>query len=110
MSNPGSADLNSIAREMTGLLEERISDLLGHVKASREVTQQLLETDGELTKLLGVQQRLGAVLDPITGDDGPETLELRKRLESVDVRVKKLTTQRGELVDQLEVLKSKLHA
>lgn len=109
MSKADSMDLNSIAQEMTGLLEARISDLLGHVKASRDVTQRLLDADAELTKLSGVQQRLAAVLDPLGGDDGPETAELRRRLESVTSRVDKLATQRTELIDRLKTLKSKLH-
>lgn len=110
MSNGASADLQSIAHEMTGLLEARISDLLGHVKAAREVTQQMLETDGEITKLAGTRARLQAVLAPLDGEEGPETADLRKRLDQVEARVRTLEVERRQLTDRLELLKSKLHA
>lgn len=109
MSNVGSADLQNIAQEMTGLLEHRISELLGHVKAAREVTAELLEADAELTRLEGSRARLAAVLEPL-GADTPEAVDLRRRLDQTTARIGALTTQRQQLMEGLETLKSKLHA
>lgn len=109
MSNVGSADLQHIAQEMTGLLEHRISELLGHVKAAREVTAELLEADAELTRLQGSRERLAAVLEPL-GSDAPEAVDLRRRLDQTNSLIEGLTTQRQQLMAGLETLKSKLHA
>lgn len=95
-----SADLDRIAQEMTATLEARIGDLLGHVRASREVTREIVEIDRELGRLSDLRERLGAAGDP----------EQRKRLQSVRHRADELTTRRRTLVDTLRSLQGALDA
>ena len=111
MSTAGTADLQVIAQEMSELLEARIGELLGNVKAAREVTQQLLDVDGELNKALAARRRISALLSSLDDDpDAPEIMELRRKLDGVAVRVKKLEGRYDELLDRLNNLKSNLDA
>jgi len=95
-----SADLDRIAQEMTSSLEARIGDLLGHVRASREVTREIVEIDRELGRLHGLRDRLGGATDA----------EQRKRLAALDAKTDELASRRHMLVDTLRSLQGALDA
>lgn len=95
-----SADLDRIAQDLTSLLEGRIGELLGHVRASREVTREIVEIDRELARLGGFRERL----------TGASDAESRKRLATVNSKSDELQTRRRSLVDTLRSLQAALDA
>lgn len=89
-------NLDRIQQELHAALEDRISELLGHVRAAQVIATRLEEADSEISKQEEIRAALGG-----SGDHPSE-------LAAVDERVARIQAVREELVSNLSVLTGEL--
>lgn len=103
--------LTAIKKELNDLLEAKISNLLGVVRATQQVTRELLETEEEIRRQAYVREGLEAQLGPARGRvDSVENRELQARLDRLQQNVERMKTVRDGLMSDLATLKNGLGA
>ena len=103
--------LQAIKDELTDLLEARIGDLMGAVRATQEVTRRIVATEEDIRRQSTLRDQLERELGPLQssaeGLDG-ETRDLRTRVERARENVERLRSLREELMNNLSSLKGEL--
>jgi archaellum component FlaC len=103
--------LQAIKDELTDLLEARIGDLMGAVRATQEVTRRIVATEEEIRRQTVQRDQLERELGPLQSSaDGleGETRDLRTRVERARENVERLRSLREELMNNLSSLKGEL--
>jgi hypothetical protein len=99
--------LNALKKELNELLEVRIGSLLGVVRATQQVTRDLIATEDEIRRQTFVRESLQAELGPGPGPDAtPHQRDLQSRLERVQENVERMKSLRDELLNNLATLKA----
>lgn len=103
--------LTAIKKELNDLLEAKIGNLLGVVRATQQVTRQLIETEEEIRRQAFQQQGLEAELGPARGRaDSAENRDLQARLDRLQQNVERMKSVREGLMNNLATLKAELGA
>ncbi|MEN0064427.1 MAG: hypothetical protein AAGA48_19930 [Myxococcota bacterium] len=89
-------------------LEARVGDLLGFVRATEEVSRQLLVTEEELRRQSGLRVRLEQQLPDLQRKPPGEAKAFMARLETCRGRVGELNALRDELIENLTQLQGQL--
>lgn len=98
--------LNVIKKELNDLLEEKIGNLLGVVRATQQVTRELIATEEEIRRQTYVRERLETELGPASRrSDSVENKEVQARLERLNENVERMKALRDELMTNLSNLK-----
>ncbi|MEQ1570982.1 MAG: hypothetical protein ABMA64_35460 [Myxococcota bacterium] len=108
-SNPDR--LQTIKQELNDLLEQRIGNLLGVVRATQTVTRQLVSTEEEIRRQTYIKERLEAELAPLKGRaDGlaGENRDLQSRVDRLRENVERMKSLRDELMSNLSNLKGEI--
>lgn len=111
MSNAQADRLAAIKKELDDILEARIGDLLGAMKATQEVTRRLIATEEDIRRQTYLKGRLDAELGPLkTRSDGltSETRELQARVDRLRENLERQKAVRAELISKLDIAKSGL--
>lgn len=111
MSNAQADRLTAIKKELEDLLEARIGDLLGAMRATQEVTRRLITTEEEIRRQTYLKGRLEADLGPLkTRSDSltSETKELQARVDRLRENLERQKAVRAELISKLDIAKSGL--
>ena len=103
--------LASIQSDLNSLLETRIGNLLGVVRAAQEVTRQIVATEEEIRRQTAIKDALEAELSPLrtraAGLEG-ENSELRARVDGMKNNVDRMKSLRDQLMNNLANLKGGL--
>ena len=103
--------LQAIKDELTDLLEVRIGDLMGAVRATQEMTRRIVATEEEMRRQTMLREQLERELGPLQSNaDGleGETRDLQARVERARSNVDRLRSLREELMNNLSNLKGEL--
>jgi len=103
--------LQAIKDELTDLLEVRIGDLLGAVRATQDVTRRIVAAEEEIRRQTAQRDQLERELGPLQSNaDGleGETRDLRARVDRARENVERLRSLREELMNNLSTLKGEL--
>jgi chromosome segregation ATPase len=103
--------LQAIKDELTDLLEVRIGDLMGAVRATQEVTRRIVYAEEEIRRQTQQREQLERELGPLQSHaDGleGETRDLQARVERARANVDRLRSLREELMNNLSNLKGEL--
>ncbi|MEQ1505156.1 MAG: hypothetical protein ABMB14_23175 [Myxococcota bacterium] len=103
--------LAAIKQELNDLLESRIGDLLGAVRATQELTRRLVSTEEEIRRQSFLKERLEAELGPLkTRADGlgVENRDLQARVDRLRENVGRMKSLRDELMSNLSNLKGEI--
>jgi chromosome segregation ATPase len=103
--------LQTIQEEFNSVLETRIGDLMGAVRATQEVTRQLITAEQEIRRQDALRERLEAELEPLKskGDElEAENRELQGRVDKLRDNVDRMRSLRDELMSNLSNLKGEL--
>lgn len=98
--------LRTLTHEVQATLEERISDLLGQMKAIREVTTQIATIDGEINGEAAAADELEASLASVSKSS--QKLEIMQKIEGMRQTVEQGQAYREQLLDQLDQLAADL--
>jgi archaellum component FlaC len=111
MSSAQTDRLNAIKQELNDILESRIGDLLGSVRATQQVTRQLVATEDEIRRQTYLKDRLEAEIGPLkrTADGlGVENRDLQARVDRLRENVERMKSLREELMSNLSTLKGEI--
>jgi len=103
--------LAAIKQEMTDLLEIKVGDLLGVVRATQELTRRLISTEEEVRRQTYLKERLEAELVPMKGRVDTLTVEnrdLQARVDRLRENVERMKSLREELMSNLSNLKGEI--
>ena len=103
--------LATIQSDLNTLLEQRIGNLLGVVRAAQEVTRQIIAAEEEIRRQTLIKDQLEADLGPLKSQAdglGTENRELRHRVDSMKNNVDRMKSLRDELMSNLSNLKGEL--
>ena len=103
--------LATIQSDLNTLLEQRIGNLLGVVRAAQEVTRQIIAAEEEIRRQTLVKDQLESDLGPLRSqadDLTVENRELRHRVDALKGNVDRMKTLRDELMSNLSNLKGEL--
>ena len=104
--------LQTIKQQLEAVLEHRIGDLLGHVKATQAVTRQIVAAEAEIHRQQELESRLREELGPL--ETASETLtsdnaDLQSKVEKVRENVDRMRALKQQLMSDLSSLKNELH-
>jgi chromosome segregation ATPase len=108
----GDRDFHTLKQELESLLEERISDLLCHVKVAQGVTRQILAAEEDIRRQQLLQASLEQELPPLEEEaEGlqAENSVLESKVEKLRDNVMRLRVLKGDLTASLTSLKNDLH-
>lgn len=103
--------LATIQADLNTLLEQRIGDLLGVVRAAQEVTRQIVAAEEEIRRQTLIKDQLEGDLGPMKSQAAgltAENRELKLRVDALKANVDRMRTLRDELMDNLSNLKGEL--
>lgn len=103
--------LAAIEDELSGILEERITELLAHMRALREVTSQIAATELDIRRQEQVHGQLESELGPLTARSDAldeENEEIQRRVDALRENVSRARKLREELMSNLSGLTSEL--
>lgn len=103
--------LNAIKKVLNVLLEGKIGNLLGVVRATQQVTRELIAAEEEIRRQSFVRDQLAAELGPTRGRGdalSPETKDLQARLDRVQENLDRMKSLRDELLTNLGSLQGGL--
>ena len=103
--------LGAIRDEFQAVLEERITDLLGQVKAVQQLTRHIASIEVDMQRQEAMRGELEAELDPLNSKFEAlkeENGEIQVRVESLKGKVESMRRMRAELVSNLSGLTSDL--
>lgn len=103
--------MEEIKDELNSVLEARIGDLLGSIRATHEVAQRLASTEDEIRRNSALKARLEEELGPLT--DASRELEtengdLQAKVDKLQENVEKMRQLKAQLMSNLSSLKSQL--
>jgi chromosome segregation ATPase len=98
MASESTDRLNQISAELAGILESRIQELLGAMKAAEQATRQVVSTEMEIQRYQQLQEGLRSEM----ADLGQQTDALRARADEVRAQHTGLTSERDRLRDQVD--------
>ena len=104
MSTADSEQLHALKEQFSSLLEGRIGELLGQVRAIQELTRRLSAAEGEIVR----NQELAAPLEAELGSLTQENAGLQARVAQATAQVGKMRAMKKELMSNLTTLKSEL--
>lgn len=90
----GSTDLDGIQAELDQALEARISDMLGYVRASKELVRGIAQADSELSRIEEQHHRLA-------GRANEGDAEAEQRVRALDRSAARLIDGRTRLMADL---------
>ncbi len=101
MSNAADkASLAAIQEQLSAVLEERVTELMSHLKASQTLTRQIARTEEEIERHRMLSERLAAELGPLRTEAArlsSETTALQAQFDDVSGSVARLKEIREEL-------------
>ncbi len=103
--------LEAIKQDFNTLLESRVGDLMGAVRATQEVTRQLIAAEEEIRRQTLLREHLDAELARLvkTGSGlDAETSELKAKIAKLHESVDRRRSLRDELMSNLANLKGEL--
>jgi hypothetical protein len=100
--------LRAIQQEVNEVLEERMTDLLGRIKAVRDVTLQIASTDVEIQRQEHNAEMLDA--DLAQARSTAQKLEILQRAELLREGAGRARVQREQLIEQLATVAAALRA
>lgn len=99
--------LHQLQSEFESVLEERITHLLGHVKAAQAVTAQLATTSAEIRRQELLQTALEEDLESLTTHEktlGQDNDKLQKKVDALKGNIRKMRARRQELASEAKNL------
>jgi len=110
--SPANPDrLTAIKQELNDLLEARVGNLLGAVRATQQITRQLVSTEEEIRRQTYIKERLEAELAPLKGRADTlagENRDLQARVDRLRENVERMKSLRDELMSNLSNLKGEI--
>jgi chromosome segregation ATPase len=103
--------LREIQGELDGILEERITELLAHMKALREVTSQISATELDIRRHEALKNQLERELAPLASQaEGleRENGEIQRKVDGLRDNVTRMRKLREELMSNLSGLTGEL--
>lgn len=100
---PNAADkssLHAIQEQLSAVLEERLTELMSHLKASQALTRQIARTEEEIERHRLLSERLATELGPLRTEASrlsAETTALQGQFDDVAGSVARLKEIREEL-------------
>jgi len=113
MASPDTDRLQTIKEDLNGILEERITDLMSHVKAAQEVTRQLAATELDIRHQTALQNQYEAELSGLvteSRDLKKGNSELEEKLEKMRANVARMKKLREDLMTNLSGLTKDLQS
>lgn len=92
--------LATIQADLNNLLEQRIGDLLGVVRAAQELTRQIIATEEEIRRQERIRERLQAELGPLKADAEGRRTEVDDLKKLLHERMGNLSGLKGEIGDE----------
>lgn len=92
--------LHAIQEQLGAVLEERVTELLSHLKASQSLARQIARTEEEIERHRVLSERLASELGPLRSEAGrlsAETSALQAQFDDVSGSVARLKEIREEL-------------
>jgi archaellum component FlaC len=102
MSVSDNASLQAIQEQLSGLLEERVTELMAQIKATQALSRQIARTEEEIERQRLLQEKLENDLGPLR----EEAAALRAETESLQSEVDELL----ESVSRMRHLREELLA
>lgn len=99
--------LHQLQSEFESVLEERITHLLGHVKAAQEVTAQLAATSAEIRRQEQIQASLEESMESLSNHEkslGKDNDKLQKKVDALKANIRKMRARRQELAGEAKTL------
>jgi chromosome segregation ATPase len=103
--------LQAIQEELNHIAEERVTELLAHLRAAREVTSRIAVTELEIARQEQLRRALDAEVAPLEGKAESlksENADIQARVETLGETVKRLRKMREELMSSLSGLTSEI--
>ena len=103
--------LAAIEEELGSILEERVTELLAHMRALREVTSQIAATEMDIRRQEHVHAQLESELGPLSARSEAldnENQEIQRRVDELRDNVSRARKVREELMSNLSGLTSEL--
>lgn len=94
----------SIKADLNQVLESRIGELLGVVRAAQSLTRQIIATEDEIRRQTWVKEQLESELGPIEGDNrklAAANSELQRKLDATKTDLKRQRSLHDELLSRL---------
>ena len=104
MSTADSEQLRALKAQFDALLEGRIGDLLGQVRAIQELTRRISATEAEIRR----NEELTAPMEAELGSLTQENQGLQARVTQLKDHVGTMRAMKKELMSNLTTLKSEL--
>jgi chromosome segregation ATPase len=103
--------LQAIQEELNRIAEERVTDLLAHLRAAREVTSRIAVTELEIARQeqlrRGLDEEVGPLetrVEALKSENG----EIQSKVDNLTETVKRLRKMREELMSSLSGLTSEI--
>jgi len=99
--------LTELQAQFEAVLEDRITELLTHVKATQEVSTRLSAVQAEILRQEHLRQHLESGLEPLNHAGATlasDNEKLTKKVEALKSNVRKLQATRADLVGQAKAL------
>lgn len=105
--------LQKLQADFETALEEQITELLTHVKATQSVTARLAATQQEILFQERLQEQLNAELEPLTKHASAlqgDSEKLRNRIDQLKENIRRMRSKRKDLVNTANELASEARA
>lgn len=103
--------LQAIQEELNHIAEERVTALLAHLRAAREVTSRIAVTELEIARQEQLRRSLDAEVPPLEAKAASlksENADMQARVDSMGETVKRMKKMREELMSSLSGLTSEI--
>lgn len=104
MPTADSEQLHALKAQFDALLETRIGELLGQVRAIQELTRRITATEAEIRQ----NEQLAAPMEEELGTLTTENQGLQSRVNQLRDHVAKMRAMKKELMSNLTTLKNEL--
>lgn len=111
MASADNERLRAIQEELNGVLEARITDLLGHVRAVQEVTARIASTSSEIQRQEQLRELLDAELSSLDGQSESlrtDNARIEEKVTALRANVQQMRKLRAELMSDLTGLSGEM--
>jgi archaellum component FlaC len=93
--------LQTIQTELNAILEDRITQLMAHIKAAQGVSREIARTEDEIRRQQALKEQLGSELGPMRSEAESlkaETAQLQEEVDGLLASISKMRSIREELL------------
>ena len=93
--------LQTIQTELNTILEDRITQLMAHIKSAQGVSREIARTEDEIRRQQSLKEQLGSELGPLRSEAESlkaETAQLQEEVDGLLASISKMRSIREELL------------